>query len=347
MRSTTEYLTSITSPDLPLLPFPSLHLYVQTNPHDPSTRTNLDTDPQYDGIRDLTRTLLSHIVGSKTVWIILDSVFWPMSQMDPVAKEALRTKLGSDRELQRTDIIDFLLHDTPAIIFKEFPDNEETIIWGEVLKGEEVGAERNEMFLSMELLRALRDPPPQGLSPEIIEVQRARQSLLWTATYLHECVHCIVKFVFGHHYITPRHRPFARYPGGIDRELGLTFTDTYFGFTLETLWGTEAAKQEGRLWYIEELVAGFDVSPATRILSPDSITKVLVSFQKENPWRLEGGELAPMPSTVNNNSHTRYQGTGNSVAVPAEEGSEDVDAWFASQGLVLLHKAVQTSLVGS
>lgn len=158
MRSTTEYLTSLTSPILPLLSFPSLHLYVQTNPHDPSTRTNLDTDPQYDGIRDLTCTLLSHMVGSKTAWISLDSVVWPVSQMDPIAKEALRTKLGSDRELQRTDITDFLLYDTPAIIFKEFPDKKETIIWGEVLKGEEVGAERNEMFLSMELLRALRDP---------------------------------------------------------------------------------------------------------------------------------------------------------------------------------------------
>ncbi|KAJ7512971.1 hypothetical protein B0H11DRAFT_2303034 [Mycena galericulata] len=303
------YAELIAGADLPLLPFPNLHFYVQS---DPSTRTNVDTDPQYAGIRDLSRTLLSHLAGSIHALLELLHILLTITT-SAGAKEALEIRLGSRKDPGINDVEGFLLDHTPDIIFRDIIG--QGIIWGEVLKGEEEGADRNEVAISMELLRALRDPPPPTLSPEQSQTQALQHRLLLCVTLLREVTDCMTKFFFGQGFITPPLPRFERDPRG--GGAGLTFEKRYVGFVIELLWRKEDVEQDGRLWYVENVVTRLGFTQ-TRILSFTDILKILTSFRKKTIWLVESGDLSIVPGTVNENSHVRRRG-GAPVPMVLEE----------------------------
>ncbi|KAJ7445178.1 hypothetical protein B0H11DRAFT_433114 [Mycena galericulata] len=154
-----EYVEFREDPDLPLLSFLNLHVFVQSDPHEPSTRTSVDADPIFEEIRGLSILLLSSMARSLSAWrfltVILGRIVVGCSVSRASDREVLKTKLGSERYLERADATRSLLEETPTIIFKHLEDHD-GIVWGRVVKGEEEGAIANEMSISMEILRALR-----------------------------------------------------------------------------------------------------------------------------------------------------------------------------------------------
>ncbi|KAJ6531591.1 hypothetical protein DFH09DRAFT_137123 [Mycena vulgaris] len=182
------------------------------------------------------------------------------------------------------------------------------------------------MFVSLELLQALRDPALQGLAPHLIQAQRQRQLLLLSVTFLHGSVHSMIKFFFSQHIDIPKLPELEPDPRTARGEAGITVEKAYFGFLLELLWKRGDEKKERRLWYVQDILARFGTT--TKILAPDSIAKVQASFQKGVLWTPTGIELDNLPSTVNNDIHVRYRGGGVSVLVEPEEEGGQLDERF-------------------
>lgn len=145
-----EYLKHNKSLDL--LPFPCLRIFLQP---DVGPRIRVDQDPAYARITTLAQTIFTHIIGSSGA---RGRILYILNLIRPTAREALVATLGADREIVSADINDFLTHHTPAIVLKALRGKENEIIWGRVLKGDQEGANDNEMFLLLELAATLRDP---------------------------------------------------------------------------------------------------------------------------------------------------------------------------------------------
>ncbi|KAJ7445179.1 hypothetical protein B0H11DRAFT_432834 [Mycena galericulata] len=322
--------------DLALLPFPHLHIYEQTDPDDLSTRMNVDTDPRYSEIRDLVRAILSHILGSNQVWTVLSFIFDSISLGSDAAKEALWRKLGQERDLEKGDMRRLLEQDTPAIVFQDLKGSEEAIIWGQVVKGEGEAAERNELFVSMELLKALRDPPPPELSTQEIDAQRARQRFILSMTLMNETVHSLTKAFFGPGLITPKLPALEPDLTGRGGDTGATFEKLSFGFRVEVLWRIEHAKRDDRLWYLEDLVSHFD--SRIRMLDLANIQKTQASFRKNKLWVVEDRDLPALPESINSSTHVLYRASGIATPVPLEEWDDkDLEGYVTVRSICSRH----------
>ncbi|KAJ7273106.1 hypothetical protein C8J57DRAFT_1715382 [Mycena rebaudengoi] len=130
---------------------------------------------------------------------------------------------------------EFLINNTPAVVLKELRNNEDgaAVVWGRVIKGEEEGAGRNELFLSLEVANAWCNPPPSFVPPTQVTKLRKFQKLLLSITLMHEAVHALTKYLFSPLLLTPLFggRLLADNKGHGDS--GLTFQKDYLKFHLE------------------------------------------------------------------------------------------------------------------
>ncbi|KAJ7110004.1 hypothetical protein C8R44DRAFT_884015 [Mycena epipterygia] len=328
-----KYSALSNQPDIPLAVFPH-HIFVES---DGGIRTNVDTDVRYADVRALVQILFTHMAESAGFWELLRGILNLMTVHDHAAKAALHTRLGAERDVERDDFIMFITQNPPTIIFKELPDIGERIIWGEVRKGEEEGATANELYMSMELLRALRDAPPVELTPPLVRVQRIRFALLFSITLLHEFGHCATKWFFNHLIITPRLPYFVDDEDGMHGEAGGTLEKMTFGFILELLWEKEAFKKDQRLWFIENIATRF--GSKSRIIDVNSIARLQASFRKKTLWKIEEADLVLLPASVNTDTHVRRMG---GIAVPVSDEDEDE----LDKGLVLVQRGCGRSGVG-
>ncbi|KAJ7671666.1 hypothetical protein DFH06DRAFT_1320447 [Mycena polygramma] len=306
---------------------PNLHFYVQND----ATRTCVDSDPQYLAMRTLARQALAHLVTSRRAWHTLLSLLGVIVTKRADAQEALRARLGSDRELETADIIAFFQYNTPSVIFKDLPDENGEVIWGLVLKGDEEGADTNELFISLEMVQALRSLPPSHLTIAEAEQQRLRQEFLFVVTLMHELTHTMTKFFFGHTFITPKLPTFQKDPRGSGMgQAGLTFEKNYIGFVTETVWAKEEAEMADRLWRVQFIVAR--ATSRLRVLSDLDISRVLQSMLKKDLWPVVADDLLPLPDTVTKNTHVRHRGGGVPMLIVEEEDQDDGEHEYDDEG---------------
>ncbi|KAJ6469768.1 hypothetical protein C8R47DRAFT_767944 [Mycena vitilis] len=197
-------------------------LFLQSNPNDRGSRTNLDQDACFQPVRQLICTLLSHLVASERAWVHLHLILFDIYDSDPAAKDALVNRLGGDRPLRRDGFTNYLRHHTPTVVLKDLRDGE-TMSWGVVAKGDEPGAEGNELYLSLELTEALIQAPPPELSPEDAEDQQTRHKFLFSISFIHACIHALTKHFFSHHLTTPKLSQSVPDASGEHGDAGSTF----------------------------------------------------------------------------------------------------------------------------
>ncbi|KAJ7136024.1 hypothetical protein C8R44DRAFT_769500 [Mycena epipterygia] len=279
--------------------FPALRMYHQP---DGGARIRVDNDSGYVDLLVLARTVLGHLIGVKLAQNYLVAIMGLIGST-PAAKAALVSKLGEDRDITTADIVDFLKNETPAIIFKSLRSEEgaNAVVWGLVVKGEEDGAEANEVFLSLELTDALRLNPPTSITQAESDLQRQRQTLLWSIALLHELVHAISKHFFSALTITPKITGMVTDNKG-NSEAGCTFEKKYLEFHLEAVWTNEDICLPDRMWKISHLLAAHLGSPVLVLDSLD-IQRLQNSFVRQAFW-------CPLPEhlekwTFNSNSFTR------------------------------------------
>jgi hypothetical protein len=151
-----ESFTTLLDP----LPFPQLHLYLESTD---GARTCLDNNPVY---ADLARIVYTHLASSGTAQSHLLGIF-TLICCDPTCKEARKRTFGEEKFARRNgnekvnaEYIQEFLINTPAVVLKELRDDDygAAVVWGRVIKGEEEGAGRNELFLSLEIANAWCNP---------------------------------------------------------------------------------------------------------------------------------------------------------------------------------------------
>ncbi|KAJ7626378.1 hypothetical protein DFH06DRAFT_1228758 [Mycena polygramma] len=308
------------TPDAPQLVFPGLHIFSQPDANDRNSRRNLDTDPNYSSLPPLISTLLSHLVSSERAWWHLHLILFSIVDHSSTARAALTNRLGSDRLINRDDFIQYLRQHPPVVVIKNLRDGNK-MSWGLVAKGDEPGAQENEVYINLDLTRALIESPPPELSPEDAAIQQARHKLLWSASFIHECVHATTKFFFSHNVITPRILELLPDHSGSHGEAGSTFERALLGYSIEVLWVKDDLR--GQMWHINIMVAM--VNGYSHILSSLDIERVQRSFGKNRLFIPNVADLPLIPITVNHNSHVRYRGAGISLPMDMEEEGADAD----------------------
>ncbi|KAJ7070598.1 hypothetical protein C8F01DRAFT_1313340 [Mycena amicta] len=250
---------------------PSVQVFVEG---DGGQRQDVSDHSAYTEVKTLARTVLGHLVASSGAWPILLAIMRNISR-DDEAKKALDTKLGHAQGLEESDIIGYLVNNTPTIVIKNLEaDAAAGIAWGRVHKGKEEGAEANEVFLSKELADALRQAqPPTDLTQAEVELQRARQTLLWSTTLLHETCHALTKFFFSASTIMPKIGIMVK-DGKGHGEVGWTFELHYIAFLLQCSWHKTMINTPDRMWRTSNLLA----SPGS------SATKILSAYQLLSPY---------------------------------------------------------------
>ncbi|KAJ6519088.1 hypothetical protein C8R45DRAFT_950202 [Mycena sanguinolenta] len=308
-------------PNLPILPLLSLHFYEEASNN---ARILLDGSHNYQEIEECTRRAFSHLASKNGAAIqIMVCLLNQIAIRDENAKEALGKSIGSDsRLLAADDIHKYLTQTPPAVIFKNIRSDE--ITWGIVNKGEMHGAEANELFVTMELIEALLDPRPPGMSVNEFEVRRTQQWLLYTTTIIHETMHCLTKYFFTHRFITPKMPSFEVDSTKLYGEAGATFERQYFGFILEVLVPRTAATVERRrLWNIQHVIGRFSGHSCT--IPHATVLTFLNSVRKAKLWHIDPTELEDVPACDKTNG-IRYRITGTAGDEEDEENSISDDS---------------------
>ncbi|KAJ6552215.1 hypothetical protein DFH09DRAFT_1280982 [Mycena vulgaris] len=269
----------------PLL-FPKLRIFLQPAV---GARIRVDEDPAYAGIRTLTNLL---------------AIMTLITCGDVPCKKAFTAKVGEDREVRQADIVDFFVNHTPTIVLKDLRgEGDDDIVWGEVAKGDTVGADVNEIFLLLELAAALRDPPPPNIAQP--EIQRNYQRLILTIVLLHQVVHALTKYFFTPYLLTPLINAMMIPDDKGNGDPGLTFERDYLRSHLETAWTHPDSKMADRMWRISYLLAAHSPWASPLILDEENIVRILESFKTNLVWIPPPDEFIPYP--FNNNTHVRHR----------------------------------------
>ncbi|KAJ7129299.1 hypothetical protein C8R44DRAFT_776424 [Mycena epipterygia] len=309
-----EYTTA-----LPLLPFPSLEIHLEPND---GARIRVDGDPAYAGIRALARTVLTHLVGSPVAYAKLLAIMVAISP-GPAAKKALASRLGHNGPITAADITDYLRDHTPAIVLKDLRGEQNEVLWGQVLQGTEEGADRNEVFILLELAATLRDPaPPNTLQ---IAVQQQYHRLILSIALLHGLVHAITKYFFSPTFITPLLPSMLPDDTG-NGAPGRTFEKAYLGFHLETAWTRPDFESTDRMWHIDGVLASrMESSFKLLVIDQHTVQRILRSLTRSGVWTPVADEL--LVYVYGNESRVRYR-----VGYPSrpvededEDDSDNVD----------------------
>ncbi|KAJ6502377.1 hypothetical protein C8R45DRAFT_976443 [Mycena sanguinolenta] len=321
------------SPDLPLLPLPLLHLYLEDG--SPARRVCVDGHEDYTDIRLLTCLIVSHMVRHGAITNLLYILNTLAGEKE--LGQALRQKLSGRETVEAKDVEEFFTNSTPNFVFKTVPSGDNTIGWGIVNKGDTAEAKRNELFVSLELVNVLIKPRPDGMSDEQFQKSRVQQQLLYVFAVMHELVHCLTKEFFTPIFITPPLPKFEFDAERCHREAGRTFEKLYFGFILEIQIDKKFAKIEhDRFWNIMHIFGRFPRMTIIRachsllrlhctkrlcviLIAMESATKILASLHKAQIWLIESQELATPSSSVLN-AGVRFRAGGNG------EGEDEVDS---------------------
>ncbi|KAJ7636116.1 hypothetical protein DFH06DRAFT_1220027 [Mycena polygramma] len=305
------------TPDAPQLLFPNLLLFLQSNPNDRGSRTNLDQDACFQPVRQLICTLLSHLVASERAWVHLHLILFDIYDSDPAAKDALVNRLGGDRPLRRDDFTDYLRHHTPTVVLKDLRDGEK-MSWGVVAKGDEPGAEGNELYLSLELTEAFIQAPPPELSPEDAENQQTRHKFLFSTPS-------------STHASTPS--PSTSSPPNSQSlnscsSCSMPATNTATRETHSNAGFSEDILCQDRMWRIHRLVAHHITFRNRSCMLPIAdILRVQASFGKTKLFMLDGDDLPAFPTSINEGEYVRYRGAGVSSRLPVEDAPEEEDPY--------------------
>ncbi|KAJ7626372.1 hypothetical protein DFH06DRAFT_1228740 [Mycena polygramma] len=258
---------------------------MQTQPTPP-------TDIRFRPVRQLICTLLSHLVASERAWVHLHLILFNINDSDTAAKAALTNRLGGDRQLRRDDFTDYLRDHTPTVVLKDLRDGEK-MSWGAVAKGDEPGAEENELYLSLELTEAL-----------------------------------IQAHFFSHHLTTTSPPPNSR-SLCLMRAANTATREAHSnaGFsadTLEVIWNKQDMSRQDRMWHIHTLVAHYITFQNRSCMLPTAeILHVQASFSRTKLFMLDGDDLPAFPTSINGHDYVRYRGAGVSFRLPVEDAQEE------------------------
>ncbi|KAJ7797953.1 hypothetical protein B0H14DRAFT_2618404 [Mycena olivaceomarginata] len=208
-----------------------------------------------------------------TLWYLLTIIV----QHSEKAKEATEKKMGTAAPNQE-DIAD------------------------RVQKGDEPGAAENILFVSLELVGALRGEQLTTLSltPGEIGVNLARHRLLYSITLIHELVHCIIKHLFSANFTVPHLPHFETESDSYNGDAGATFEWHYLGFLMEVVCAKGVAKTLEWLWKVDDIVGRFE-----------GASKVV-----------EDEDLPALSPNISNDTHVRYHATSTAVEADTEDVEE-------------------------
>ncbi|KAF9030329.1 hypothetical protein BDZ89DRAFT_1064751 [Hymenopellis radicata] len=160
-------------------------------------------------------------------------------------------------------LIEFITKHFPNVIFKKTA-KENSSVCGSVNKGEEEGADKNEMFISKDLVQVYLDTqagrrPSAVTEIQFVKVKRFVEFVL-ISTILHELGHCLTKYFFGPQFVTP-YLPVlvGSEQRGVERvgEIGQDIEMVMVGCIAALQWeepGSFYFDANERLWTVDKLV---------------------------------------------------------------------------------------------
>ncbi|KAF9030348.1 hypothetical protein BDZ89DRAFT_1112245 [Hymenopellis radicata] len=168
--------------------------------------------------------------------------------------------LHPDKSAPEDDqLLEFVKKNFPHVIF------EETAMENSLGKGDEEGADKNEMFISKDLVQAYLDTQANRQLYTVTEVQYAKVKrfveFVLIASILRELGHCLTKYLFGPRFLTP-YLPLLvgsdqrgdEHPGeiGQDIEMGILGCITVLEWADPALFYSTDASE--RLWRVDRLL---------------------------------------------------------------------------------------------
>ncbi|KAF9029491.1 hypothetical protein BDP27DRAFT_1436589 [Rhodocollybia butyracea] len=263
-----------------------LKIFVEEN----NLRSKL-TEKTHKKFENLASIVLTHLITSAEFPMV--SLFREFTKSSHQAAEAFQQKFGkypSDKNI-RDKISSFLEMNRPSIIFAHLGGDSQKFVWGEVHRGGDYES-RNEMFLSLELMKAISKPR------RLQDKARAQvlRSICWMITFMHELMHCISKHLFRN-ILTPKIYDFVEDPRRKDRgEIGTTFELKYVGFVLELMVNKSANIPGSRLWHPDMRIIARLPDCRNVLLDARTIRRIIASFSKADLWQLKESVDFSLPS---------------------------------------------------
>ncbi|KAJ7123835.1 hypothetical protein C8R43DRAFT_1135884 [Mycena crocata] len=178
-------ITTLASTDLGNVPFP-LCIFLEA---EDGTRTEVTNDAAYAATGELACKVLLHLAKSKgalsslpniTTFLTTDTPALILKKLEPVEGSFSRMESGLG-----LDPVEDVKRGT-AVCWSQGATNDR-LGTGPERGGlpEEAGSKENELYISLELAEALRDPE---FSQDTLEEQRSYQRFIFTVAYMHELV---------------------------------------------------------------------------------------------------------------------------------------------------------------